>query len=197
MWRRATVASHAPRLLSSGKESMLWIRMVNVSCVTSAASSRERPYLRATENTSGSYLSSRRSQAPTSPLRQPRIRLRSVSAAACMPFRTLLGTDALPAQDHVRKLSGDTCGPRDYLFALVSHLLFPVDLSPTSQEYSSAESKNVSVPVASARRTKSDAHAARSTLRSVPPTPPSPGGGRLTYGQVPCCKRVRLRPTSA
>ena len=40
---RATVASRAFTLLSSVKESRLWIRMVNVSCETSAASAGESP----------------------------------------------------------------------------------------------------------------------------------------------------------
>src|SRR5215217_7257999 len=51
--------------------------MVKVSCVMSAASSRESPYLRGMENTSRSYLSSKRCHAPRSPLRQSRMRARS------------------------------------------------------------------------------------------------------------------------
>ena len=77
MCRRATVVSHPPSLLSSGNLSMLWTRMVKVSCVMSAASSVESPYRLGTEKTMRSYFSSKRRHAPTLPLRQARIRSRS------------------------------------------------------------------------------------------------------------------------
>src|SRR3712207_3489925 len=55
--------------------------MEKVSCVMSAASSRESPCLSGMENTRRSYLSSSRLHARGPPLRQRRIRSRSGSAS--------------------------------------------------------------------------------------------------------------------
>src|ERR671921_659885 len=73
VWRRATVASHELRRLLSGKVPKLWIRIVKVVCVMSAASSWDSPYLKGMEYTRRSYLFSSRCHALGLPSRQLRI----------------------------------------------------------------------------------------------------------------------------